>query len=166
METRPRLKIPLTTLDKILEGAGWAALLALWVMTVGAYPKLPETIPIHYNSSGAVNGFGPKATFLFLPGIATVLFVGMTALNRVPHIFNYASSITPQNAFAQYTGATRLFRYLKLVIVVVFGHLAMETIGSAAGKTGGLGRWFLPVEIALVAIPLIVFIVRSATTKR
>lgn len=150
----------------MLEGAGWAAILALWIMVIGAYPGLSETIPTHYNGAGEVNGYGPKVTFLSLPAIATVLFMGMTALNRVPHILNYASPITPQNALVQYTGATRLLRYFKLLIVVVFGHLALQTIYNAAGKAGGLGSWFLPVEIALVAIPLVVFIVKSAIPKR
>lgn len=126
MNGRPKIKLELTTIDKVVEILGWVSILAIWVLIVTNYTSLPDTIPIHYNSSGQTDGIGRKGTILTLPLIATALFAGLTILNKFPHIFNYPASITENNALRQYTNATRLIRYLKFIIVVIFGIMALQ----------------------------------------
>jgi len=161
MSERPKLKLELTTFDKTLEILGWTSILATWVLTITNYTTLPDTIPIHYNAAGQADGFGRKATILTLPLIATVLFVGMTILNKFPYIFNYPTNITQDNALRQYTNATRMIRYLKLIIVIIFGLIAFKTIQNTNGQADGLGIWFLPLTLGLIFIPLIYFVVKS-----
>jgi len=161
MSKRPKLKLELTTFDKTLEILGWTSILAIWVLTITNYTNLPDTIPIHYNGAGQADGFGGKATILTLPLIATVLFVGMTILNKFPHIFNYPTNITQDNALRQYTNATRMIRYLKFIIVIIFGLIAFKTIQNANGQADGLGIWFLPLTLGLIFIPLTYFVVKS-----
>jgi uncharacterized membrane protein len=165
MEKRPKIKLELTNADKVFELLGWFALLVIWVLTIVNFNKLPDIIPIHYNGAGEADGFGGKANFLTLPIIATILFVGLTLLNRVPHIFNYPTNITKENAIRQYTIATRLIRYLKLILVVIIGFIAFRTIQNANGQMDGLGTWFLPLTLGIVFIPLIYTIVRLIKKK-
>ncbi|QKG81194.1 DUF1648 domain-containing protein [Tenuifilum thalassicum] len=166
MSQRPKLKLELTTFDKTLEILGWSSILAIWVLTIINYTNLPDTIPIHYNGAGQADGFGGKATILTLPLIATVLFVGMTILNKFPHIFNYTTNITQDNALKQYTNATRMIRYLKLIIVIIFGLIAFKTIQNAHGQADGLGVWFLPLTLGLTFIPLTYYIIKTLKTKQ
>jgi len=49
---RPKIKIELTTTDKVVEILGWFVLLAIWIFTISSYSSLPDTIPIHYNGVG------------------------------------------------------------------------------------------------------------------
>jgi len=161
MEERPKLNLELTMIDKTLEILGWTSILAIWVLTITNYTNLPDIIPIHYNGAGEADGFGRKTTILILPLIATVLFIGITISNKFPHIFNYPTNITQDNALRQYTNATRLNRYLKLIIVVIFGFIEFKTIQSANGQADGLGIWFLPMTFGLTFIPLTYFIVKS-----
>ena len=161
MSERPKLKLELTTFDKTLEILGWTSILAIWVLTISNYSNLPDTIPIHYNGAGQADGFGGKGNILTLPLIATVLFIGLTILNKFPHVFNYPTNITADNALRQYTNATRMIRYLKLIIVVIFGLIAFKTIQNANGQADGLGIWFLPMTLGLIFIPLIYFLVKS-----
>ena len=161
MEDRVKLKIELTATDKVIELAGWISIIATWWLTITNYANLPDIIPTHYNAIGEADGFGGKATILTLPLIATVLFVGLTVLNKFPHIFNYTASITKENALRQYTNATRLIRYLKLILVIIFCFIAYKTIQKASGKADGLGSWFLPFMLVCVFVPLIWFIVQS-----
>ncbi len=165
MDERPKIKLELTTTDKIFEILGWTSIFAIWVLTITNYTKLPDIIPIHYNAMGQADGFGRKGNILILPIIATVLFVGLTILNKFPHVFNYPTNITTDNALRQYTNATRLIRYLKLIIVVIFGLISYQTIRNANGQTEGLGTWFLPLTMGLLFIPLIYFIVKSFKEK-
>jgi uncharacterized membrane protein len=161
MSNRPKIKLNLTTTDKLIELAGWLGLIAIWILTVSNYEALPETIPIHYNAAGEADAFGDKWTILTLPVIALILFVGMTILNRYPHIFNYPITITQENALKNYTLATRLIRFLKLVIVIVFGLIVIKTIQTANGNANGLGTWFLPVSIGLFLIPMVYYVTKT-----
>lgn len=165
MKGAPKIKLELTTADKVFEAAGWIAVLIIWIMTITNYAKLPGTIPTHYNGLGQPDGFGGKATILGLPAIATIVFAGLTILNKYPHIFNYPARITEGNASRRYTDAVRMIRYLKPVIVLIFGLIAFKTIQNAVGQANGLGAWFLPVTLCLVFIPLTYFVVRSLRTK-
>lgn len=165
MDKRPKIKIELTTTDKAVETIGWFSVLAIWIMTIVSYSELPDIIPIHYNSAGQADGFGGKANILTLPLVATVLFLGLTILGKFPHIFNYTIVITKENALRQYTNATRLIRYLKFVIVVIFGLIAFKTIQNTIGQSNGLGVWFLPLTLGLIFILLIYFIIRAFKIK-
>ena len=167
MQERPKLKLELTQADKTVEIIGWLLIFAVWGLTVINYLSLPDIIPTHYNGAGVADGFGDKWMILTLPLVATVLFVGLTILNKFPHIFNYPTEITADNALRQYTNATRLIRYLKVIIVVIFGLIAFQTIRHANGQTEGLGLWFLPMTLGLIFIPLIYFVIKSfKTTKK
>ena len=160
-EERPKITPIPTSTDKLVEALGWLILLVLWGWTITHYSSLPETIPTHFNAAGNADGFGSKVSLIALPVIATLLFIGLTVLNRYPHIFNYPTSITQDNALRQYTLATRILRYLKLVLVLVFGGIEFMTIQNATGKGAGLGVWFLPLTLVLVFLPLIYFVVKS-----
>jgi uncharacterized membrane protein len=166
MNERPIIKLELTAFDKALEIFGWTLIVAIWVLTITNYTNLPDTIPIHYNIEGQADGFGEKRNILTLPVIATVLFIGLTILNKFPHIFNYPTNITADNALKQYTNATRLIRYLKLVIVFIFGLIVFKTIQNANGEADGLGVWFLPLTIGLIIIPLTKYVLKSFKTKQ
>lgn len=165
MKERLKLKLELTQADKTVEIIGWLLIFAVWGLTIINYQSLPDIIPTHYNGAGVADGFGDKWMILTLPLVATVLFVGLTILNKFPHIFNYPTEITTDNALRQYTNATRLIRYLKVIIVVIFGLIAFQTIRHANGQTEGLGIWFLPMTMGLIFIPLIYFLIKSTKTK-
>lgn len=103
---------------------------------------------------------------LTLPFIATFLFIVFTDLNKFPHLFNYPVSITAENAPRLRTNATRMIGYLKLVSVVVFGLIVLQTIRNANGQTSGLGTWFLPSTLGLFLISMTYFIVKSVRAKK
>jgi uncharacterized membrane protein len=159
MGERPKLKLELTKIDKTVEIMGWLLICANWALVINTYKSLPNIIPTHYNGAGLADGFGDKSMIFTLPLVATVLFVGLTILNKFPHIFNYPTDITTNNALKQYTNATRLIRYLKVIFVVIFGLISYQTIKHGNGQTEGLGVWFLPLTLGLIFIPTIYFLI-------
>lgn len=166
MEERPKLKLELTKTDITVEIVGWVLIFAVWSLTVINYNSLPNIIPTHYNGAGVADRFGEKWMIFTLPLVATVLFVGLTMGNRLPHLFNYTTNITTDNALRQYTNATRLIRYIKVIVVVIFGLIAYQTIKHANKQTEGLGAWFLPLTIGLILVPLIYFGIRLLNAKQ
>jgi uncharacterized membrane protein len=130
-----------------------------------SYSSLPDTIPTHFNAAGEADGFGRKASIVSLPVVASLLYIGLTLLNRVPHSFNFPTPVTQDNALPQYTNATRMIRYLKLILVVVFAGISYQTIQQANGTGEGLGIWFLPLTLVLIFMPLLYFVIKSFQTK-
>ena len=165
MNKRPRIKLQLNQTDKILEIVGWISVVGIWALPLINYSILPEIIPIHFNGAGKANGFGNKTHIFVLPIISTLLFIGLTILNKHPHIFNYPSQITKENAVHQYTNATRMMRVLKLVIVLLFGLIIFKTIENVNGNADGLGTWFLPFTIGLFISLTIYFLIISMKDK-
>lgn len=125
---RPIIKLQLSLFDKIIEGIGFGLLIMLWLCVYVQYAGLPESIPIHFNFSGAADSFGHRSDIYSLPMLATALYILLTVVNNFPHYFNYLTPITPENAHRQYIIATRLLRYLKVLVLVIFATLISITI--------------------------------------
>ena len=166
MDKRPKIELQLNQTDKILELIGWIAVFGIWVLTVANYLELPEIIPTHYNEAGEADGFGNKSNILALPITSTLLFIGLTILNKRPNVFNYPSEITKENALYQYTNASRMIRFLKFIIMVIFGLIVFKTIQNANGNTDGLGTWFLPLTMGMIFIPIIYFLINTNKKKK
>lgn len=166
MAKRPKIKLALTNSDKILEIIGWIFIFTIWMLTLTIYDSLPEIIPTHYNIAGVADRFGEKWMVLTLPLWATLLFVGLTILNKFPHVFNYPTEITADNAERQYTNATKMIRYLKVTIVVVFTLIVYRKIRYISGQIDAFSVWFLPLIIILIFAPVVHFATKSFREKR
>ena len=165
MNKRPRIKLQLKQTEKVLEIVGWVSVVGIQALPLKNCSILPEIIPIHFNGAGKADGFGNKTHIFVLPIISTLLFIGLTILNKHPHIFNYPSQITKENAVDQYTNATRMMRVLKLVIVLLFGLIVFKTIQNVNGHADGLGTWFLPFTIGLFIMLTLYFLMMSMKDK-
>jgi len=165
MESKPKLKVELSAMDKIIEMIGWMILLIIWILTLLNFTKMPDTIPIHFNFSGQADNFGSKWTILTFPVFGTVLYVGLTILNKFPHIFNYPTKITPENALQKYIIATRMIRFLKLGLMLIFSIITYLMIYTIDGKSAGLGVWFLPFSLGIIFIPMLYFLIKSFRNK-
>jgi uncharacterized membrane protein len=166
METRPKIKLTLTPLDLKLELTSKIFFYIFWVLSLFIYFKLPTTIPTHFNASGQADDYGNKMTLLILPIFATIIYIGVTQLIKYPHIFNYSTKITLDNAQKQYAIATRLLRFLKLVILVIFSLIILFTYLTTIGVSNGLGFWFLPLILALILVPTIISLNKSFEKKK
>ncbi|WP_421976029.1 DUF1648 domain-containing protein [Roseivirga seohaensis] len=159
---RPKLRLKLSGLDVAMELFGWLILIGLWVIVFINFQDLPETIPIHFNAAGKADGFGNKWNMLTLPIVASVLYIGITILNKYPHVFNYPTEIlTEENALKNYTMATQLLRVLKLVLVIIFSLIVFRTLQNINGTAEGLGVWLLPLTLGMIFIPMAYYIIKS-----
>lgn len=165
METRPKINLELTSTDRIIEIAGWLAMAFIWIITLFHFRNLPEIIPSHFNAAGEADGFGPRASIFILPVTGSLVFIGLTILNRFPHVFNYPVKITPENAAKQYTMATRMIRFLKLSILVIFSIVVYMSSYAAIHQTNSIGIWILPSMMIIIFVPLGYYIFKSFRNK-
>ncbi len=165
MNNRPKIKLKQTKTDILVEVFGWVSLVAFWAFVLVNYANLPDTIPTHFDYAGKADGFDDKESVFELLLVATVIFIGMTILGKFPHIFNYPTEITEENALKQYTNATRLLRYIKLIILVVFGVITLQSVRVANGQINDIGSWLLPGTLGLIFIPVFYFLIKSFQLK-
>ncbi len=153
MEQRPRIKLHLSKGDLLIEYLTLVILFLLWFSLIITYSTLPDVIPSHFNGSGDADGYSHKSSVIILPVVATIIYIGMTVINKYPHIYNYPGVITIENAERMYTTTTRVIRSLKLAVVVIFSLIGLLTYRAAFKEGAGLGSWFLPFVFIAVALP-------------
>ena len=162
---RPHIRPEKEPFDLIIEIVSLIGVIVLVVLSVISYPRLPASIPTHFDAAGNANDYSSKSMIFLLPGIALVLYAGLSILNRFPYIFNYPVNITRENAFRMYRHATRMIRILNFLIVIMFLYLNWQTIAVAKGSSSGLGAWFLPLNIGTVLGVSIYMVIRMYKLK-
>ncbi len=166
MQNRPRYQPPVSNTDRLLEAAGWGMLCGLWILVIFSYSHLPNSIPIHFNLKGEPDSYGEKLAIFILPVISTILFGGLTLLNRYPHLFNYPATINETNAPKHYGNAVRMLRVIKLAIVIIFFTVAKHTVAVATGQDNfWMSPWTFIISLALLLVPVFYFVVKSLIIK-
>lgn len=154
---RPKLDLPPTKTDRLLQQLVWIGVALCWVYAIFSYRQLPATIPLHYNAHGEIDGYGSKETLWLLPLLLTLIIGAMSWLNRYPHWFNYPVNITPENAEGHYRAGIRLLLGVQLAVVVIFLILLNTIIPDAHTGRSSLRWWVIPVVIVLPLIPTAIY---------
>lgn len=158
---RPIHKIPYSGTEKIMELIGLIGILINIILLIKYWPSLPSTIPTHFGFSGKPDSFGGKGTLFIMPIILLVLYFGLTILSRFPHVYNYLTPITENNAKVQYHIARKMMVCLKAEVVFTFTYIEWNTIMAALGNVKGLGLIFLPVTMIIIFGTIGYYIYRS-----
>jgi uncharacterized membrane protein len=128
----------------------------LIAVTVLAWPRAPERLPVHWNAGGHVDRYGSKdEALLVLPLIATLTYVLLAALGRSPAASSYArmpgvydlvrgcvlavlsivqlASIAPYFGISVDTGAVALVAVAAFLIIagLLLGRLDVAPLGAA-----------------------------------
>jgi uncharacterized membrane protein len=164
METRPKIQIKLSKLDKSLKLLSTIVLVVMFCLAVFVYLKSPNIIPSHFNASGKPDDFSDKSVIFILLFIEIFIYFGFNQLVKFPHIFNYPVSITKNNAERQYELATRMIRFLQLAMLITFTVIILMTYLINIGISNGLGTWFLPLFLFVINIPVIITLIQSFKT--
>lgn len=155
MAKQPIINLRPTPLDRCLDAISFLLLLALLGTTLYYYKLLPETIPTHFNASGEPDAFGDKSSIFLFAGIAVLIYVVLYIYKGKPHLYNYPTTITEDNAPEYYSKASKMMRFLNLVNILIFFYLQYQTIQTALGSSDGLGSYFLVITLAVSLLPLL-----------
>lgn len=149
----PKIKIELTTADKITEVAGYIALGLLWAIAIYIYNNTPDVVPVHFNLKGEADGYGDRKTVFFPAILCTFFMLIFTELNKRPEMMNLPVEITPQNAKRQYTLATRMMRWLKIILIVIFILIELYSYKSITADVSQYMAWLLALVGFLIVVP-------------
>jgi uncharacterized membrane protein len=140
-------------LRSFLQFAAFAALLALWAITlyaiVGPHP-LPARIPTHFDFAGHANGWGTPAMLWMMPVIATFVVGLMGLVARHPRAFNYPVRVTPATRPRLEAITLDMIAWMQLELAALFLFLQYAIIASARAGSNSLPPAFVPVLIVVV----------------
>ncbi len=140
----------------LLVGAAVGVAVALGLALV-AWASLPDRIPSHFGPDGRVDDWGGRGTLLIFPLMTLFLFGMLTMLTRSPATYNYPFAITRDNARRQATLAMGLVAWLRFATIWLMTYLEYSVIAAARDENSGLGAWFLPVVLLLIAAPVLAY---------
>ncbi|MDR1273079.1 MAG: DUF1648 domain-containing protein [Odoribacteraceae bacterium] len=155
-----RYKIPGS--DRVVE------ILALLALLGAFYPllflnKLGEGVllPVHYNTSGQVDGWGGKWFLWLLPLIATVFYAGLSLLGRYPRILNYPrEGVATRDESSALRLVTAMLRYMKLLVLLIFAYLNNISYLIAIGERDRLNGVVMIVLLGGLFLVVLLFTIR------
>ncbi len=110
-----------------------------WWCALASYPKLTETIPVHFGLSGEADGWGGRWMIFLMPVIATLiaavdwfLFMRLEGSPKMP-------------------AAMKLPLHLMMLeLTLLFSYITWRMSEVAFERAKGLGIWFLPVTMLAI----------------
>ena len=118
---------------------GALALILGWWIAVSSYPRLPESIPVHFGLKGQADGWGARWTIFLLPVIATLIFaLDMWIFTRPDAVARTPSEV----ALA--------IHLLVMEMTALFAYITWRTSLVAFGRASGLGYGFVVLFLAVM----------------
>jgi len=101
---------------------GWAMIVAMFLLAILLWPSAPESIPMHWNFAGSIDGYGGKFEGLFLmPIIATSVW----------SLVNFVPWVRPEKFDHGLRAPFFLFAYAMMLLNVgIFAVQALHTRGQ------------------------------------
>ena len=156
-QARPRIKIPITPMEFILELISLLGLLGAAYVLIKFWPDLPDEKPKHFGFTGEADAWGDPSSLYILLGVNFLMYIMLTIIRRFPHTFNYPVQINENNAFRQYQLAVVYISLLKAQVVWLFAYLQWQMIQVALGNSTGLGAWFIVVVLLAFLLPILIY---------
>lgn len=122
LRKKPKIEVKPTATDKKLILIGWGVVTLNFIVVLMFYFDLPETIPVHFNLKGEINGFGSKSILWIIPAISAALYLitSILALKLKPYYMNYPVKVTEKNAKELYALGIRMLAVMNLTTVTIF----------------------------------------------
>lgn len=158
--SNPKINLEIKPLDKTIEILTGFLLFFMWVWLLYHYSNLPERIPTHFNFNGQADGFGHKNNLFILAILATIIYIVLSVLKKIPHLLNYPVTVTEENAFKLYYLSNQMLRYLKFLTILVMCMVEIFNINIAKNNVSILPNILISGIISLIFISTIYFIIK------
>lgn len=159
--TKPSTKTKFSSVDKMLDTAGWFGLIALGLITGFTYFRSPDIIPLHFNVVGHADGFGKKIMIFAVFAIAAAIFMCITL--SIKFVFNPSKATLVPNK--NFDFAIRTIRFIRLIAMIGFIYILVVTNLVVDGHVKGLGSLFLPIVMVSLLFPIAFYFKRTLSPR-
>jgi hypothetical protein len=158
---RPRRDVPRTFADYIAEVAALTGVFAGLMLLGMIWADLPREIPRHFGLTGEPTAWTGRWSAVVPVIIAVALYIGLTSLARVPHVFNYPFPITERNAAIQYRLGRSMVIWLKATCVWMMISVVWSQSRVALGDADGVSPVLIFGFLVGIHVVLGIFIYRA-----
>ena len=137
------------------------AIISTIVLIAIRYSSLPAEIPTHYDSYGAIDGYGSKSTLWILVVLLLVIYIPMAIIERHPTLWNTGIRPTYRNTTEVYK-LTMLFLITIKLLIVSF--MCTTTIYSCLMLA--MPSWLMQGFIGVLVVLMGIFFTRLMSLKR
>lgn len=109
------------------------------------WSKIPDKVPMHYDSVGNIDRWGSKLEILILPVITWIMYGFMTIIEKFPQAWNTGVKVTEENKERVYCTLIHLISTIKFIIVCVFAYLTIQIAFPFE-----LSAWFTPIFLLAI----------------
>ena len=138
--------MPKRIIHIVLDVLALLLLLGTIVFLIVSWTHIPDTVPTHFNAKGGIDGWGGKASLLMLPAVGVVLYV-VLSLSKTLRFRSPGKEV-------RFSAPELMFPSLKLALSAGFAYMTV-----CGAKARPLGMWYMPVFLALIFLPIVVFAV-------
>jgi uncharacterized membrane protein len=125
------------------------------------WSSLPNRVPMHYNLVGEVDKWGSKIMIFVSPIIGAILWIGLTILEKFPHIYNYMIVLTEENIEQQYKNGRIMINVIKNEIFIYMAYCNWKDVKVAFGHDVVLENWDSLIFLFILFGSIAFFIIRS-----
>ena len=154
------MKIKNNLADKIMEAICLVLMVGIVLYLMITWGNIPDKVPMHYDWAGNVDRWGSKGELLFLPIMTWLMYGFLSVVGLFPGAWNTGVKVTEENQVRVYRVIKYLINSLKLIVVLDFSYMTINTI---IGRN--LPVWFLPVFLGLTFGDLIFWLVKLVRVK-
>ena len=141
------MKAGKSRLDITLNILCLAVLIGVSVYLAVTWRRIPELVPMHYNSAGVIDRFGSKKGLIALSIIPWAVYIIFTAVQFIPKsMWNTGFAVTDEDRERVYALSVHCLNSVKLMIILLMSYCNLT---SAAGV--GFSGWCV---FALIAAAL------------
>jgi len=161
MSDRPKLTLPRSAYEWALDVVAILLVVGSIAYVLLEVPGMEGPVPVHFDVTGEPDRWGSLDHVWWILALTVFQYGLLTALERVPHVFNYPPwvSITAGNAARHYRLARTFVVEMKTLIVATFAVVLVSIVVMAKGGPAVVhGIWPL---IGLLFIDVGWYLVRS-----
>jgi hypothetical protein len=133
---RRKLSLPATLSERLVEAVGAGVITTLVLVAAIELPRLPEAVPLDFDADGRADAWGAPRVLALLPGVAFIVYVALSVLQRFPEAFDYRAAVTEANAPVLYRKGRWLVRGVKIVLTLVAATFFLILMNTAHQSTG------------------------------
>ncbi|MCH6201960.1 hypothetical protein MMU07_20450 [Aquiflexum sp. LQ15W] len=155
----------LSVLDIIAEILSILVLVTLWIETYYFQHQSLQIVPEGYDFFSNPNEYWASKMTYSVPFVATILYVGLTLYNQRVQHGDYAVELSDKKAPALKQINRRLWRWLKLNILLMFVVVEYFSFHTGSNAGSGISGWFIFVFPLLLFTPVIIFFIEFSKNQ-
>jgi uncharacterized membrane protein len=128
-------------------------LTASTLFLAAGWNQIPEKVPGHYNFAGEADSMTGKGTLILIPVMNWLMYLGISALEHFPQVWNTGVEVTAQNRERVYRVLYHMIVSMKLSLVLIFSFMTVW-------HKNYMPSWFFTAAMLLTFGPMLFFLIQ------